>query len=186
MLENTTLVASSNHWFALLTLAGLTFVAIWIVDVLFGARWTPLWKKNLYSYMEKYAFPFGFLVSLGAMLGSLYYQYYLHIPPCDLCWYQRIFIYALVFIFGLAWWKNDRRAYDYIMMLSGVGAAIALYHHYLQMGFDLLKPCSTAPFAVDCSTPTFIEYGFITYPMMGFVTLALTFLTAYTAKKFQK
>jgi hypothetical protein len=39
---------------------------------------------------------------------------------------------------------------------------------------------------VDCSTPTFIEFGFITYPFMAVVTLSMTLLLAYTAKNFQK
>jgi disulfide bond formation protein DsbB len=186
MLENTALIESSNHLFALITLIGLAFVAIWIVDLLFGALWMPAWKKKMYAQFERFALPFGFFVSLFAMIGSLYYSYYLHIAACDLCWLQRIFIYPLVFIFGMAWYKNDRKIFDYVMLLSGVGFVIALYHHYLQLGYDLLKPCSTAPFAVDCATPTFIEYGFVTYPLMGVVTFALTFLISFSAKRFQK
>lgn len=186
MLENTTLIASSNYWFSTITLIGLAFAAIWAVDLFFAFLWMPAWKKKMYALFERYAFPFGFFVSLFAMLGSLYYQFYLHIQPCELCWFGRIFIYPQVFIFGMAWYKNDRRIFDYIMMLSVVGGLISVYHHYLQLGYDLLKPCSTAPFAVDCATPTFIEYGFVTYPLMGVVTLVLTFLIAFSAKRFAK
>lgn len=186
MLDNTALIESSNHWFALITLLGLGFAAIWIVDLFFGALWMPVWKKKMYASFEKFVFPLGFFVSLFAMLGSLYYQFYLHIQPCELCWFGRVFIYPLVFIFGMAWYKNDRRIFDYVMMLSVVGFTISVYHHYLQMGYDLLKPCSTAPFAVDCAQPTFIEYGFVTYPLMGAVTCVIAFLSAYSAKKFQR
>jgi len=186
MLENTELIASSNYWFALLTLIGLAFVAIWIIDLVFAAFWMPTWKKRMFALVERYALPLGFFISLFAMLGSLYYSYYLHIPACELCWFARIFIYPQVFLFGVAWYKNDRRIFDYIMTLSVVGFVIGLYHHYLQMGYDLYAPCSTAPFAVDCSTPTFIEYGFVTYPLMGVVTFALTFLLSFTAKRFAK
>ncbi len=186
MLENTALIDASNHWFSLLALIGLVCVAVWVIDLLIVALWMPTWKKRTFSYVERYALPLGFFVSLFAMLGSLYYSYYLHIAACELCWFARVFIYPQVFIFGLAWYKNDRRIFDYIMLLSGVGIAIGLYHHYLQLGYDLYKPCASIPFAADCSVPTFLEYGFITYPLMGVVTLGITFLLAFTAKKFQK
>ncbi|MEZ0209035.1 MAG: disulfide bond formation protein B [Candidatus Paceibacterota bacterium] len=186
MLENTALIASSNYWFATLTLIGLACVAIWIVDLLFATFWMPNWKKRVFAVVERFALPAGFFISLFAMLGSLYYSYYLHIPACELCWFARVFIYPQVFIFGLAWHKQDRRIFDYIMMLSGVGIAIGLYHQFLQMGYDLYKPCAAIPFAADCSVPTFIEYGFVTYPLMGVVTLAFTFLLAFTAKRYQK
>lgn len=186
MLENTALIATSNYWFSTLTLVGLALVAIWIVDLLFAAVWVPTWKKKMYAWFEKYALPLGFFISLAAMIGSLYYSYYLHIPACELCWLARVFIYPQVFLFGMAWYKNDRRIFDYILMLSGVGIVIGLYHHLLQVGYDLYKPCSTAPFAADCAAPTFLEYGFVTYPLMGVMVFALTFLLAFSAKKFAK
>ena len=175
-----------NHNFALLTLIGLAIVAIWAVDLLFATLWTPPWKKRMYAVFEKYALPLGFFVSLFAMLGSLYYSYYLHIAACELCWFARVFIYPQVFIFGMAWYKNDRRIFDYIMMLPFMGGLIGLYHHYLQMGYNLYKPCAAIPFAADCSVPTFVEYGFVTYPLMAVITAALTFLIAFSAKRFQK
>jgi hypothetical protein len=186
MLENTALIATSNYWFATLTLIGLAFVAIWAVDLFFAWLWMPTWKKKMYALFERFALPLGFFVSLIAMLGSLYYSFYLHIAACELCWFARVFIYPQVFIFGMAWYKNDRRIFDYIMLLSGVGMAIGLYHHYLQLGYDLYKPCAAIPFAADCSIPTFMEYGFVTYPLMGVVTLAFTFLIAFSAKRYAK
>ncbi len=186
MNDHTALIASLNNNFALLTLIGFVFVIIWVVYLILIKFECLQGKRRIYETIAKYALPMGFFISLFAMVVSLYYSYYLHIPACDLCWLQRIFIYPLVFIFGLAWYKKDDRVYNYIMMLSGVGLLIALYHHYLQLGYSLLAPCSTAPFAVSCATPTFIEYGFITYPFMAVVTLSITFLLAFTAKKFQK
>lgn len=184
MEDNTALIAASNHLFALGTLIGFAFLAIWAIDLVLIKFGLLKGKKRMYELFARYALPLGFFITLLATVGSLYYSYYLHIPACELCWFARIFIYPLVFIFGYAWYKKDTHVYDYIMGLSIIGGAIALYHHYLQMGYDLLKPCSTAPFAVDCSTPTFIEYGFITYPFMAVVTLGATFLLAFTAKRF--
>lgn len=186
MTDNTALIASLNHYLALATLIGFVFLCVWIIDLIFIKFGYLKGKKRIYEVIAQKALPLGFFISLFAMIVSLYYSYYLHIPACELCWLQRIFIYPLVFIFGVAWYKGDTKVYDYIMTISGAGFAIALYHHYLQMGYNLLAPCSTAPFAVDCATPTFIEFGFITYPFMAVVTLGATFLLAFTAKGFAK
>ena len=88
-------------------------------------------------------------------------------------------MYPQVFMFAYAWYKKDRAVLPYTLILSLVGFAIALYHHLLQIGFDIMKPCSTAPFAVDCSTPSFIEFGFVTFPFMAVVLFG--FLAAITA-----
>jgi disulfide bond formation protein DsbB len=81
------------------------------------------------EHVARVAFPLGFLISLFATIMSLYYSYYLHIAPCELCWLQRIFIYPQVVLFGMAWYKKDTGIYDYIIFLSGIGLIIATYHH---------------------------------------------------------
>lgn len=184
MLDNTALIESSNHWFALVALVGGVMALLWAIDIVLFKFGLMRIKRPSLELVARYAFPLGFFVSLFAMLGSLYYSYYLGIAACELCWFARVFIYPQVFLFGLAWYKNDHRIFDYVLMLSGVGAFIGVYHHYLQMGYDLYKPCAAIPFAADCSVPTFIEYGFVTYPLMGVVTCAILFLAAYSAKKF--
>jgi hypothetical protein len=71
-------------------------------------------------------------------------------------------------------------------MLSLIGFAIAVYHHMLQIGYNIYKPCSTAPFAVDCAKPSFIEFGFVTFPLMAVVLfgfLALLIFVAITDNK---
>ena len=40
-----------------------------------------------------------FIISLTATLGSLFFSEIMQFIPCSMCWYQRIFMYPLVFIF---------------------------------------------------------------------------------------
>ena len=42
-----------------------------------------------------------------AMLGSLYYSEVAGFPPCEYCWYQRIAMYPLVVILGIAMVRRD-------------------------------------------------------------------------------
>ena len=190
METNTVFLSAFNHNVALLILLGFIMVIVWTAKLL-------LWKSGVlksyrrwFELFTKLVLPIGFLVTLSAMLMSLYYQFSLGVQPCELCWFARIFTYPLVFIFGLAWLRGENAKqtglYDHIMLLSFVGMCISLYHHYLQLGFNLYKPCSTGLFAVDCAKPTFVEFGFITLPFAAFVTLSITLLLAITGKMFQK
>jgi disulfide bond formation protein DsbB len=50
-------------------------------------------------------------VATVATLGSLYYSEVADFPPCRLCWYQRIAMYPLVPILGIAAARRDREPY---------------------------------------------------------------------------
>ncbi len=163
-----------THYLALGTILGAILVVICAIAVMYKS-----YNDTLHTYARRlgnYIFPVGFFAALGGMILTLYYQYWLNYEPCDLCWYQRVFLYPLVFLFAYAWYKKDRAVLPYALILSIVGAIIATYHHLLQIGFDIMKPCSTAPFAVDCSKPSFIEFGFVTFPFMAAVLFALLVL----------
>src|SRR5260221_7781488 len=80
---------------------------------------------KLARYIGKNAILFAFIVALGSMLGSLFFSEIAHYTPCEFCWYQRIFMYSQVFIFGLALIRRDTWIRAYGFLLSGIGALIA-------------------------------------------------------------
>lgn len=71
---------------------------------------------------------FAWLVALVATLGSLYYSEVRNFIPCTLCWYQRIAMYPLVFILGIATWRNDPQIRPYALTLSLLGLFWSSYH----------------------------------------------------------
>ncbi|GIW32216.1 MAG: disulfide oxidoreductase [Meiothermus ruber] len=71
---------------------------------------------------------FAWLVALVATLGSLYYSEVRNFIPCTLCWYQRIAMYPLVFILGIATWRNDTQIRPYALTLSLLGLFWSSYH----------------------------------------------------------
>ncbi|HVS79906.1 MAG TPA: disulfide bond formation protein B [Candidatus Paceibacterota bacterium] len=108
------------------------------------------------------------LVAAGAAAGSLLYSYAAGFVPCDLCWYQRVFLFPQVVILAVALAKGDRGAGRYGLALSIPGALIALYHTYIQLaGSGTLLPCAAAGAA--CSKVYFLEWGFITIPTMSLI-----------------
>lgn len=71
---------------------------------------------------------FAWLVALVATLGSLYYSEVRNFIPCTLCWYQRIAMYPLVFLLGIATWRNDAGIRPYALTLSLLGLFWSSYH----------------------------------------------------------
>jgi disulfide bond formation protein DsbB len=184
MQEHPLYAATLTHYLALLTILGAVFVATFAIALAYSA-----YKKDTATYAKylgDYIFPLGFFVTLGGAFLTLFYSEVLHYAACDLCWYQRIFLYPQAFMFAYAWYKKDRAVLPYTLLLSIFGFVIAVYHHALQIGFDLMKPCSTAPFAVDCAKPSFIEFGFVTFPFMAIVLFGFLSLVTYMATKFAK
>lgn len=112
-----------------------------------------------------------FLVSLIAAGMTLYYES-LGFEPCPLCWWQRVFLYPQVMLFGMALWcgKYRQTAIDASIAFSVLGAGVALYHHALQMLPGSGLPCPAT--GVSCAQRIFFEFGYVTYPMMALSVFA--------------
>jgi disulfide bond formation protein DsbB len=114
-----------------------------------------------------------FLASLAAIFGSLYFSEVLGYPPCVLCWYQRICIYPLAFIFGIGLLKEARNCLSYASPVVIAVTLLATYHNLLYYGIipESITPCKQG---VSCTTRQIQYFGFITIPLLslaGFLTL---------------
>lgn len=91
------------------------------------------------------------LVALAATLGAMFIGEVMLMLPCQLCWYQRIFMFPLVLVLGMACWSDDRRGAVYALPLALVGAAIAGYHTLLVAGLipQAWIPCSAGVSCAD-------------------------------------
>ncbi|WP_066271837.1 disulfide bond formation protein B [Hydrogenophaga palleronii] len=74
------------------------------------------------------------LVAVIATAGALFIGEIMLMVPCQLCWYQRIFMFPLVLVLGMACYSQDRRGAIYALPLALGGAAIAVYHCLLLVG----------------------------------------------------
>jgi len=142
-------------------------------------------RVKAWNWFGKHALWCAFLISLAAMLGSLYFSEILGYAPCNLCWYQRIFIYPQVFLFGLAiWMKEKTRIWAYSVVLSIVGAIIAVFQYYIQVVPKPLVtlPCSAIGYSASC-TETFVTYfGYITIPIMALTAFLSLLILSRLAK----
>ncbi len=153
-------VASLNYWLSF----GTILLQI-VTGVLFVL--SILTKRNaLTEKIESHGLLLIFLLSAGSAAMTLLYSDVFGFVPCGLCWFERIFLYPVVIISGIALWKKKRDVADYILGLSIPGAVIALYHHYVQMGGSEFIACPVS--GVSCAKRIIFEFDYVTFPLMAF------------------
>lgn len=95
-----------------------------------------------------------FLIALAATLGALFIGEVLGKMPCTLCWYQRIAMFPLVVVLGVAVWSDDCLVKPAVAILAGAGAALATWHSGLYAGIipQAIAPCTQG--GPSCTDPT--------------------------------
>lgn len=125
------------------------------------------------------------LIATFSMLGSLYFSEIMHLPPCVLCWYQRICMYPLVIILGIGIWKKDKNIPYMVLPLSIIGLIIAAYHNLLYYNIipESLAPCTAG---ISCTTKLIELFGIVTIPLMSLIAFIIITLLNLAYIKFNK
>lgn len=105
-------------------------------------------------------------IALIATLGSLYFSEFIGYIPCDLCWIQRIFMYPLVIIYGVALLKRDLNIAMPSLILSVIGLPTSIYHYGLQK-LPALQETGGFCTNVPCNLQYVNYFGFITIPFLA-------------------
>jgi disulfide bond formation protein DsbB len=156
-------------------LAVVAEVAVVVVVVVhLAAPWSPLlrrWRESVGEVLSLHGVTLAFCVAAVSMAGSLYFSEVAHFVPCRLCWYQRIAMYPLVPILGLAAWWNDLRIRPYAGLVAALGGGISIYHVLVEH-FPSLESG-----ACEVSNPCTIIWvrrlGYLTIPTMALSAFAL-------------
>lgn len=122
-------------------------------------------------------------VSALSTVGSLFFSEVMMLPPCILCWYQRICMYPLSILLFIGLLKLDASVFRFSFPLTLVGWMIAVYHNLL---YYKILPESASPCVkgISCTTVQLEWLGFITIPLLsliGFTTI-LILLTFFRIK----
>ena len=116
--------------------------------------------------------PLALAIAAVSTAGSLYYSEVAGYLPCELCWYQRICMYALVPVLAVALIRRDRGAGWYALPLALAGLGLSVYHYQLQM---IGGAGSTCDASAPCTYQWVDSLGFVSIPFMaggGFVGVA--------------
>jgi disulfide bond formation protein DsbB len=130
--------------------------------------------------IRSYALYVAWVIALSGLLISFYFEEVLGKEPCPLCWYQRIGLFPLVILLGIASYRNDRNIAIYATPLALLGAAFALLQVMLQSFPDNFGGVVCKE-GTECLTPVFKLFGFFTFPMfsaLGFFAIAFFLLLA--------
>jgi len=112
------------------------------------------------------------LLVTGATLGSLFFSEIMELPPCSLCWYQRIFMFPLPIVLFMGLFPFDAKVIRYALPLAIGGLAIAAYHMLLHVGIipEGAAPCSQG---VSCTTDYLDLFGFVSIPLLSLLAFSV-------------
>ena len=123
------------------------------------------------------------LIATTATLGALFIGEVMLMTPCTLCWYQRIFMFPIAIILGIACFTDDRQGAVYALVLALGGLAMAGYHTLLVAGLipKSWVPCSAG---VSCADQKLEILNGVQIPWLSLAAfMALAFLLlAYLRK----
>ncbi|MBV6681962.1 disulfide oxidoreductase [Bacillus thuringiensis] len=117
--------------------------------------------------IQKYHIVFAWTIATSAMLISLFFSEWMKLPPCDLCWYQRMAMYPLVLILGIGMYRKDPNVSTYASPFACIGLMLSVYQITIQtFPASEMKICSVG---VSCTEDYLNLFGFISIPMLSFV-----------------
>ena len=159
-------------------IAAVVLIAVAILAAV-GVR-GPL--RSVREMVWGYELWLAFVVALVSTLGSLFLSEVAHFIPCEMCWFQRIFMYPLAIVVPLMAVARDTRATRYVLPLPVVGAGFSIYHLLIEHGIiEQTRTCLiSAP--GGCATKWMNEFGYVTIPTLaltGFVLLIVLLSLAW-------
>ena len=166
-------VQTFSLFFALLTVGANVFVLL-ALGLALAARFSErsaLALGRLRETISGSSLVLAWVVALVATLGSLYLSEVAHFVPCPLCWYQRIAMYPLVVVLGIAALGGDYGIRRYVLAVVAIGAAISVYHYQLErFPSQTSLACSVD---VPCTTVWIWRFHYISIPLMALSAFAL-------------
>jgi disulfide bond formation protein DsbB len=118
-----------------------------------------------------FALQVAWLAAVLATFGSLYLQFGEQLNPCEFCWFQRICMYPLSLLLGIAAFRGDIQvAKRYFIGLAVVGAGLAVYHYQLERVPGEPTVCGSA---VPCNVAVINVFGFISVPFLSMAAFLL-------------
>jgi disulfide bond formation protein DsbB len=137
--------------------------------------------RRVPSWLDEVALPLATAIAVVATGGSLYLSEVAGYLPCALCWYQRIAMYPLTIVLGVAALRGDRQVWRTALPLTVIGAGVSVWHIAIErnpsLGGGVCDP------AAPCAIRWVEEFGFLTLPTMALIAfLAIGVLSLVAAR----
>lgn len=132
--------------------------------------------------INRYALYGAWLMAMLATFGSLYYSEISNFQPCTLCWYQRVAVYPLAIILGMATYRRDKAIVPYAMALTFLGLFFAVYQ-VLEVYIPGLAALNLCGLDNNCKADYVNYFGFLTIPMLSIGAFLIILFFLVRAKK---
>ncbi|NGX38791.1 MAG: Disulfide bond formation protein C [Chlamydiae bacterium] len=127
--------------------------------------------------MKRYEIFLPWIIACIATVGSIFFGEVQNQHPCPLCWYQRILMFPLAIILGIAAFREAYRIVYYALPLSLIGLIISGYHVIM---IEIFKKKSACP---RCRVEG-LSNDPVTFPFLSFCSfLVLSALLIWIAVK---
>lgn len=151
-------------------IAGLTLYALHLSPI--QSEKIERMVKKLSGLLRGFYREISLIFVTAATSGSLYFSQVIGWEPCLMCWYQRILMYPLVLIFGVALILKKTDVEDYALPIALMGSGLSFYH-YLVQRVEQFQSAGCSVTQISCETQYTYYFDYITIPMMAF-TVFLT------------
>lgn len=106
------------------------------------------------------------LIALGSSLAVLFVGEVMGQAPCNLCWFQRAFMFPLTIVLGVACLRSDTTIWRYALPLAAGGMLVAGFHSLLYAGLipERITPCSQG---LSCTNADMTILGGLPLPFLA-------------------
>ena len=121
------------------------------------------------------------MLALCASLAVLFIGEIMGQAPCNLCWFQRAFMFPLAIILPIAAYRSDADVWVYGLPLAIAGGVVAAFHTLVYFGLvsEAIRPCTaTGP---SCSGAD-MTIGGAPLPLLSLVTFSVIATSLVVAK----
>lgn len=111
------------------------------------------------------------VMALLATLGALFVGEVAGQTPCVLCWYQRVAMFPLALLLGIASFRGDLGIWRYALPLAAAGWLVAAFHVLLYYGFipPSLEACGAGPSCTDAA----MEFAGLPLPTLSLLAFTI-------------
>jgi disulfide bond formation protein DsbB len=126
---------------------------------------------------------------ISSVVFALGYQFIYNLAVCELCWWQRIWLFPIAIIVPVSLYWHIRYNHVLIAIMSALGLFFAGYHYYYHfqawvLGNFLEMPCETGGLLTACiDNAGVLNFGFVTIPFMGVVLFVTLIWLSYLAHR---
>lgn len=122
-------------------------------------------------------------VALLATLGALFVGEVMGQAPCELCWYQRIAMFPLAWILGVAAFRGTGGCNWYALPPAVAGAGIAAFHSliYFEILPETIHRCGAGS---SCTDDAMVLFGVAPLPLLSLAAFVIIIaLLALSSRK---